>query len=282
MAWFEETYHPRWRQLIEIERVVHQARTGYQDVLVFDSVDFGRVLVLDGVLQTTERDEFVYHEMLAHVPLMAHAAARDVLIVGGGDGGTLEEVLKHQGVERVVLVELDPAVVEVCRQYLPSIAGAAFEDPRTELRFADGVAYVEQTAARFDVVIVDSTDAVGPGEVLFGEAFYRACRRCLRPGGVLANQTGNAFGEEHRVRDAQHRLRRQFAAADYYLAAPPTYFGGPFTFGFATDDGDKLGQAPERLAERALPPDLRYYSPAMHTAAFVHPPWLEAAVTTRS
>lgn len=278
MAWFEETYHPRWRQRIEIERVVHEARTEHQDVLVFDSVDFGRILVLDGVLQTTERDEFVYHEMLTHVPLMAHGAAREVLIIGGGDGGTLEEVLKHQGVERALMVELDPAVVEVCRRYLPGIAGAAFDDARTELRFGDGVRYVEETAERFDVIIVDSTDPVGPGEVLFGEAFYRACRRCLRPGGVLVNQSGNAFGEEFIVRDAQHRLRRQFAAADFYVAAPPTYFGGLFTFGFATDDREKLHPAPERLAGRAPPAGLGYYSPAMHAAAFVHPPWLEAAV----
>ena len=278
MAWFEETYHPRWRQRIEIERVVHQSRSAYQDILVFDSVDFGRVLALDGVLQTTERDEFVYHEMLTHVPLMAHGAAQDVLIIGGGDGGALEEVLKHESVERVVMVELDPEVVEVCRQYLPSISGAAFEDPRTELRFADGVKYVEAAAERFDVIIVDSTDPIGPGEVLFGEAFYAACRRCLRPGGVLVNQTSNAFGEEFILRDAQHRLRRQFAAADFYLAAPPTYFGGLFTFGFATDDTSKLHPTPERLAERALPPGLRYYSPSMHAAAFVHPPWLEQAV----
>jgi len=278
MAWFEETYHPRWRQRIAIERVVHQARTEYQDLMVFDSVDFGRVLVLDGVLQTTERDEFVYHEMLAHVPLMAHGAARDVLIIGGGDGGTLEEVLKHPGVERALMVELDPGVVEACRHYLRGIAKGAFEDPRTELLFADGVEYVRETTARFDVIIVDSTDPVGPGEVLFGEAFYAACRRCLRPGGVLVNQSGNAFGEEHHVRAAQHRLRRQFAAADYYLAAPPTYFGGPFTFGLATDDASRLGLGPEPLAARPLPSGLRYYSPAMHAAAFVHPPWLDDAV----
>jgi spermidine synthase len=278
MDWFEEAYHPRWRQRIRVERVVHRERSAFQDILVFDSVDFGRVLVLDGVLQTTERDEFVYHEMMAHVPLLAHGRAREVLIVGGGDGGVLEEVLKHPGVERAVMVELDPRVVEVSRSFLPSIGGGAFDDPRSEIRFEDGAAFVAAGERRFDVIIVDSTDPVGPSEELFHEAFYAACKRCLRPGGVLVNQSGNAWGEERTLWRTVHGLRRHFAAVDFYGSAPPTYFSGLFTHGFASDDPATLALDASELTRRGVPAGLRYYAPAVHVAAFAHPPWLEQVV----
>lgn len=275
MEWFEEVFHPRWRQRLKVEKVLHWERSAFQELLVFETQDFGRVLVLDDVLQTTERDEFVYHEMISHVPLLAHGAAGRVLIIGGGDGGTLEEVLKHPSVERAVVVELDPRVVEVSRSWLPDIGRNAFDDARSEIVFADGVRYVRDTERRFDVIIVDSTDPIGPGEVLFGQSFYADCHRCLRPGGVLVNQTGNTFGEEHILRDTQQRLRRCFASVDFYTAAPPTYFGGPFTFGFASDDPNKRCLSVAALEARPCPPKLRQYSPAMHVAAFVHPPWLE-------
>ncbi len=275
MEWFEETYHPRWRQRIKIEQVVFRGHTGLQELLVFDSLDFGRVLALDGVLQTTERDEFAYHEMITHVPLLAHGAAREVLIIGGGDGGTLEEVLKHPGIERVVLVELDPQVVEISKRYLGSISRGAFDDPRAELVFADGIEYVAETERAFDVVLVDSTDPVGPGEVLFGEAFYGDCRSRLHPGGILVSQSGNPFGEEQILASMLRRLHAHFADVGFYSCALPTYFGGPFAFGFASDDPAKRVLGVERLAERPIPAGLRCYSPAMHAAAFVHPPWLE-------
>ena len=151
-------------------------------------------------MQTTERDEFIYHEMISHVAIMAHGAAQDVLIIGGGDGGTLEEVLKHQSVVRATMVELDPGVVELARTYLPGVSRGAFDDPRTELIFGDGVRFVAEADRQFDVIIVNSTDPVGPGEVLFTEAFYADCRARLRPGGILVAQSGNPFMERARLR----------------------------------------------------------------------------------
>jgi spermidine synthase len=274
MAWFEEACHPHWRQRMTLGRVLLQRHTGLQDVLIFDNPTLGRVLVLDGVVQTTERDEFIYHEMIAHVPLIAHGAAPDVLIIGGGDGGTLEEVLKHEGVARATLVELDPGVVEAAREWLARIHRGAFDDPRAELLFADGVDFVARSERQFDVIIVDSTDPVGPGEVLFSEAFYADCRARLRPGGILVGQSGNPFYETERFHAAQQRLGQVFADASFILTSVPGYLGGPFAIAWGCDEPGTRQLGVTEIARRSCPADLRCYSPAVHAAAFVHPPWL--------
>lgn len=278
MAWLEERCHAGWRQRFEALRIVHRERTAYQDLLIFESADFGRVLMLDGIVQLTERDEFIYHEMLAHVPLMAHGAAAEVLIVGGGDGGLLEEVLKHPVVARVTMVELDPAVVACCRTHLAAVSGGAFDDPRTRLLFADGVRFVAETDRSFDVIIVDSTDEAGPGEVLFGEAFYADCRARLRPGGVLAAQLAscNPFGELDPLARKLRRLAGAFADVGLYTATVPTFIGGAYGFGFASEDPALRRLSVQEIAARPAPEGLRHYAPAVHAAAFVHPPWLAA------
>jgi spermidine synthase len=276
MPWFEEAYSPHWRQSIEIERVVHQERTEFQTVLIFDSAIFGRVLALDGLIQTTERDEFLYHEMVTHVPLVAHGAPSDVLIIGGGDGGALEEVLKHASVRRATLVDLDRRVVELSRQFLPTICGAAFDDPRARLLFADGLAFVAETDDRFDVIIVDSTDPFGPGEGLFEERFYANCRVRLRPGGVLVHQGGNPFPEWLRFVNSRHRLAKVFPDASFYWGTVPSYYGGLFAVGWGGDDPARRQLSAAELALRPIPAGLRWYSPAIHVASFARPPWLEA------
>ena len=276
MDWLEEEYHPFWRQRMAIDRVLVQEHTGRQEVLIFEHRTLGRVLVLDGIVQTTERDEFIYHEMLTHVPIVAHGAARDVLIIGGGDGGALEEALKHPGVEHVTMVELDPRVVEIARTWLPSIHRDAFDDPRTELLFVDGIEYVASTDRRFDVIILDTTDPMGPGETLFTEAFYADCRAKLRSGGILTGQSGNPMSEPHRVRLCRERLSRVFADVSFILTSVPTYLGGPFVFAWGCDDPTRRRLSAAELAVRARPEGLRCYTPAVHAAAFVHPPWLAA------
>ena len=276
-GWYEEAYHPDWRQRFQVERYVYRGRTRFQEALIFESPLFGRVLVLDGIVQTTERDEFIYHEMITHVALVAHGAVRDVLIIGGGDGGTLEEVLKHHSVARATMVELDPGVVELARAHLPGIHRGAFEDPRTELIFGDGVKFVADTAQQFDVIIVDSTDPCGPGEVLFTQGFYADCRARLRAGGILVAQSGNAFAERERLRACLARLGNVFRDTSFILTSVPAYVGGPFVFAWGSDDPAKRGLSPAQLAARPLPQDLRCYTPAVHAAAFVHPPWLTAA-----
>jgi spermidine synthase len=277
MEWFEETYHPRWRQRMAMDRIVLHQHTGLQEVLIFDNAELGRVLVLDGVVQTSALDEFIYHEMMTHPALIAHGAARDVLIIGGGDGGALEEVLKHPGVARVTLVELDPKVVEIARRWLAEINRGAFDDPRVELLFADGVEFVARSDRRFDVVMLDSTDPLGPGEVLFTEAFYRNCHARLRPGGILVGQGGNPLVEPARLRACRERLGRVFADVSVLLGAVPSFLGGPFVVAWACDDPGKRELGVAELAARPCPAGLRWYSAAGHAAAFVQPPWLAAA-----
>jgi spermidine synthase len=275
--WYEEAYHPHWRQRFQVGRYVYRGRTELQEAIIFESPLFGRVLVLDGIVQTTERDEFIYHEMITHVALMAHGAVRDVLIIGGGDGGTLEEVLKHRRVARATMVELDPGVVALARAHLPGINRGAFDDPRTELILGDGVNFVAATEQQFDVIIIDSTDPLGPGEALFTQAFYGDCRARLRPGGILVAQSGNAFMERERLHACLTRLGAVFRDTSFILTAVPAYLGGPFVFAWGSDDPAKRRLAPADLAARPVPEGLRCYTPAVHAAAFVHPPWLIAS-----
>lgn len=270
MEWFEETLWPDWRQRIRVERVLHRERTPHQDLILFESPRWGRVLALDGVVQTTTADEFVYHEMLVHVPLVAHGAAQDVLIIGGGDGGCLREVLRHERVRSVVQVEIDEAVITFSRRWLPSLAAGAFDSPRARVQITDGARFVAETSERFDVVIVDSTDPEGPAAVLFGEPFYRDCRRILRPGGILATQCGNPVMRPDELESTQARQRAAgFAHVDYYFAAVPTYVGGSMALGFATDRTEQ-----PHAPRGAAPAGLRYWTRAVHEAAFAHPAWL--------
>ena len=271
--WFDETDAEDLIIRFAIDGVVARQRTDFQDLVIFDSPRFGRALALDGIVQLTEADEFVYHEMIAHVPLLAHGEARRILVIGGGDGGTVREVLKH-GVDRVVMVELDRQVVEACREHLPSVNAGAFEDPRLEMRFEDGVAYVARCEERFDVVVVDSTDPLpGPGEVLFSEAFYADCKRILAPGGVLISQFGMPFLYPDAVRDARRRLADRFADATLYILAVPVFAGGYMAFGWASDSHALRELPVESLASRLALSGIetRFYTPAFHRAAFELP-----------
>ncbi|MBI1181305.1 MAG: polyamine aminopropyltransferase [Alphaproteobacteria bacterium] len=274
--WFEETVDPRLRLRLEILETLHEERHGLQRLVLFRSPLFGRVLALDGAIQTTEGDEFIYHEILAHVPVLAHGAVRRALIVGGGDGGMAEELLKHRTVEHVTLVEIDPAVIDFSRTHLRAICGDAFDDPRLAVEIADGAAFVADSRENFDLIIVDSTDPEGPGEVLFSEAFYRNCRDRLAPGGVLATQAGVPFTHPQTLRRTGAAHRALFADASCFLAAVPSYSGGAMAFGWASDD-PALRQTPvETLSERFAAAGLatRYYTPEVHRAAFALPPYV--------
>ena len=275
--WFEETLHPGFHSRLGIEEVLHETKTEHQHLVIFDNPEFGRVLALDGVVQTTERDEFIYHEMLAHVPILAHGSAKNVLIIGGGDGGMLEEVLKHRGVEAAVQVEIDDTVVELSRRYLRAICGDAYEDPRTELVIADGVEFVNQTDRRFDVIIVDSTDPIGPGEVLFGERFYGGCKSCLADGGVLVTQNGVPFVQGEELTGTLTVFRKLFQSASCYRAGVPAYIGGDMTFGWGSDDTSlaDVDVAALRARFEASGIVAEYYTPEMHKGAFALPPYID-------
>jgi spermidine synthase len=279
-AWFEEKLYPHVRQGFAISKILHRARSEHQDLIVFETPVYGRVLALDGVVQVTQQDEYVYHEMMSHVPILAHGRAKRVLIVGGGDGGILRETLRHKSVERATLVEIDRAVVDMCRKWMPSVGGKAFDDKRAQIVIADGAKYVAETADRFDVVIVDSTDPIGPGEVLFTEAFYKGCKRCLTPGGILVNQNGVPFLQPQEIPLTARRRRKAFGHASFYMAAVPSYYGGLMALGFASDNAKATAVPLATLKKRFAAAKLktRYYTPELHGASFALPAFVAALV----
>ncbi|RMD50072.1 MAG: polyamine aminopropyltransferase [Alphaproteobacteria bacterium] len=279
-GWSVETLHDDYRQALRIDRMIYDSRTEHQRIRVFENRRFGRVLTLDDVVQTTEGDEFIYHEMMSHVPIFAHGAAREVLIIGGGDGGMAREVLRHRTVARVTMVEIDAGVVEFSKRYLPRLSAGAFEDPRLDLVIADGADYVRGTAAdpdgrRFDVIIVDSTDPVGPGEVLFTDHFYAHARGCLAEGGIIVTQNGVPFLQGEELTGTMRAFRALFGDWTCYLATIPTYAGGPMAFGWGTDGTARhtpLEVLKARFAEAGFA--TRYYTPEVHKAAFALPVWV--------
>ena len=274
--WFDETLHSGYHQGFRVKDVLFESKTEHQHLVIFESVDFGRVMALDGVIQTTERDEFVYHEMLAHVPLFAHGAAKDVLIIGGGDGGLLREVLRHPEIERAVQVEIDQAVIDMCVEYLPRHPNGAYENPKAEIVIGDGIDYVRNCDRQFDVILSDSTDPIGPGEVLFTSPFYEGIKRCLKPGGVFAAQNGVAFMQPDEVSTTHKRLSPLFDDCHFYAAAVPTYVGGIMTFAWASDNAALRSVPAETIAQRVKDSGIktRYYTPALHSGSFALPQYI--------
>jgi len=247
-------------------------KSEYQTLDVVDTEAFGRVLLLDGLFMTTEKDEFIYHEMIAHTPLFTHPDPRRVLVIGGGDGGTAREAAKHPSVERVDLVEIDRLVVEKSRELLPSIA-CGLDHPKTSVHCEDGIQWVKTRPSAYDVVIIDSTDPIGPAVGLFSEAFYADCSRALTDGGVLAAQSESPFFNREEVRSIHRNLRAVFPRVHAYTAAIPTYPGGFWSFALASKGPDPLkGPAPERLA--VFGDSLKYYNSEVHRAAFALPNYI--------
>jgi spermidine synthase len=271
-GWSFETLHADYAQALKVERLIYDSETEHQRLRVFENNRFGRVLTLDDVVQTTEADNFIYHEMLTHVPLLAHGSARRVLIVGGGDGGMAREVLRHGAVEHLTMVEIDASVVEFSRQYLPSLSNGAFDDPRLDLVIADGAQFMREAEARFDVIIVDSTDPVGPGEVLFSDTFYGHARRRLAEGGILVTQNGVPFLQPDELIGTMRAFKALFSDWGCYLASVPSYAGGPMAFGWATDSEARrtpVDVLRRRWQAAGLATD--YYTPEVHRAAFALP-----------
>ena len=279
-TWISETLYPAWEQRFRIRRELARVRSDFQEILVFDSETHGRVLLLDGVIQITERDEFIYQEMLAHVPLLIHPEPKRVLIIGGGDGGVLRRVLQHSNVARVVMVEIDGEVIRLSQEFLPDVAGSAWNDPRAEIIVGDGIAHVrEANTASFDAIIVDSTDPVGVGEVLFTDAFYQDCARVLTSGGLIVNQCGVPFMQADELVQTSRRRSRFFPEVSAYVVAVPTYVGGFMTLGIASN-GDALANRPDvattarRAARAGILGTTRYWTPDIHVGAFNLPPYI--------
>jgi spermidine synthase len=284
MSDYQETLYEGYGQRFRMEKLLHEVRTEHQHLVIFQNPRMGRVMALDGVIQTTEADEFIYHEMLTHVPILAHGRAKRVLIIGGGDGGMLREVAKHATVEHITMVEIDGTVVEMCKEYLPNHSRGAFDDSRLNLVIDDGMRFVATTEEKFDVIISDSTDPIGPGEVLFSENFYQACHRCLNEGGILVTQNGTPFMQLNGVQTTAGRMTGLFADWHFYQAAVPTYIGGAMTFAWGSTDAQHRKISLETLRQRFAGSGIvtRYYNPEIHLGAFALPQYVLQAISKPS
>jgi spermidine synthase len=278
-AWINETLYPAWGQRFLVKRELARVQSPFQDIVIFESFSHGRVMVLDGCIQITERDEFVYQEMLAHVPLLAHGAACNVLIIGAGDGGVLRRVLQHRGVQRAVMVEIDGEVIRLSREFLPSIGGDAWTDKRAQVIVGDGIDYVKRAPdASFDVIIVDSTDPIGVGEVLFTDDFYANCARILTANGLVVNQCGVPFMQADELRETSLRRKLFLPHVSAFVAAVPTYVGGLMALGIAAKQSGIGKQSVDEIRARAEAAGVlgttEYWTPEIHAGSFDLPPYI--------
>lgn len=268
--WLAEKQTPDLSLGIKIKETLYRKTSPYQEILMVDSYQFGRVLFLEGTFQTTERDEFFYHEMITHVPLLSHPEPESVLVIGGGDGGTLREILKHRITREAILVEIDRDVVEVSKKFLPFYS--SFEgDPRFSVEIADGIKYVQQQENRFDIIIVDSTDPVGPAEGLFSESFYKDCYRALKKDGILVTQSESPFLHTSLIKKVKTSMEKVFPICRIYTSPVPTYPSGYWSFTAGSKKYDP--SIPRRASEF----ETKYYTPDIHRASFVLPKFLKDA-----
>lgn len=264
--WFTEKQTPNVGITCRTRNTLHVEQTPYQHLAIIDTEQFGRMLVLDGMVQTTVLDEYVYHEMIVHVALNTHQNPQRVLIVGGGDGGTLREAVKHPLVQKATMVEIDARVVETSKHYLPELSSALAGHPRAELLIRDGIQYVAEHPNHFDVIIVDSTEPVGPAEGLFSLEFYRSIFAALKEDGLFVAQTESPFFNAELIRRVYRDISVTFPIAKLYLASVPTYPSGLWSFTIGSKKYD-----PENPQGTFPDLDYRYYTPALHRAAFTLP-----------
>ena len=267
--WFYEDQTEFTRLGVQVKELMYEERTPYQTVKVFDTMEYGRMLVLDDVIQVTELDEFVYHEMLSHVPLHAHHNPESVLIIGGGDGGMVREVSKHDSVKKIVLAEIDEAVIRSCIEYMPSVSCALVDNPKLDIFVGDGFDYISKANGEFDLVIVDSSDPVGIGESLFTHKFYSNVFKALRPEGMVSVQGESPWLHRPLIKRIYNDLKNIFPIANMYCGNIPTYPTGVMAFPIGSKSTD-----PTVPLRKSLP-GLQYYSTEIHKTAFMLPRYLQ-------
>jgi spermidine synthase len=281
---FKERLHKGYAQAMELAgKPLVDEKSQYQHIKIFDTVANGRVLILDDIVQMTTRDESAYAEMLTHLPILEHGKVERVMIVGGGDLSIADEVLKHKSVKEVVLVDIDGLVVEQCRKHFAAVNAKAFKDRRLKVEIADAFEYLgrKESKARFDLIVGDRPDPIGPGKALFGETFYDRIKRALKPGGFATFQTGVPFYQPWEITEALNDLKGFFPQSGLYLTVVPTYIGGFMALSWASKGG-KLGtpkgmkRAMAAYKKSKLKTD--YYNPAIHAAAFTLPEWIKRLV----
>lgn len=269
--WYTEQHTDNVRFSIKIKKQVYSQQSEFQRIDLFDSEEFGRFLTLDGLMMLTEKDEFIYHEMIVHVPMATNLKARNVLVIGAGDGGTVRELTRYRTIENIDMVEIDKTVVDVCRKYLPQTA-CRLDDPRVHLYFEDGLRFVRTKQNTYDLIIVDSTDPFGPGEGLFTREFYGNCFNALTGSGILVNQHESPYYDVYAqsMKRAHKRIREFFPICRVYQAHIPTYPSGHWLFGFASKKLDPLTDM-DAEAWNGLGLKTRYYNTDLHKGCFAVP-----------
>lgn len=273
--WFSEAHTSGVKLSIRVDSQLYTGQSDFQRIDVFESKEFGRFLTLDGYMMLTERDEFIYHEMIVHVPMAVHPKVRRVLVIGAGDGGVVRELTRYPALEQIDMVEIDPLVVEVCRKYLPQTA-CRFDDPRLTIHYEDGLKFIRSRKDEYDLIIVDSTDPFGPGEGLFTREFYGNCFKALREDGIMVNQHESPFYEEDALacQRAHKRIVESFPISRVYQAHIPTYPSGHWLFGFASKKYHPVHDL-NATAWNLLGIKTRYYTTRLHTGAFYLPAYVE-------
>jgi len=273
--WYTEEHTENVRFSIKVKNVLYTGQSPYQKIDVFDSEEFGRFLTLDGLMMLTEKDEFIYHDMIVHVPMAVNPNIKRVLVIGGGDGGTVRELTRYETIESIHMVEIDKQVVDVCREYLPQTAGK-LNDPRVELFFEDGLKFVRSHIDEYDLIIVDSTDPFGPGEGLFTREFYGNCYKALKEDGIMVNQHESPYYTYYinSMKRAHKRIKEFFPIARVYQAHIPTYPSGYWLFGFASKKYDPIKDLKEEEWNK-LGLKTKYYNTELHRGAFAIPNYVK-------
>ncbi|MCI6305317.1 MAG: polyamine aminopropyltransferase [Subdoligranulum sp.] len=273
--WFSENHTPDVKLSLRLDRHLYSVQSDYQQIDVFESREFGRVLALDGNIMLTERDEFIYDEMMAHVPMAVHPGIRNVLVIGAGDGGVIKELTRYDRIESIDLVEMDPLVLDVCRKYLPGNA-CRLDDERVHIYTGNGLKFIRRCENKYDLIVVDSTDPFGPSEGLFTKEFYGNCYKALRDDGIMVNQQGSPFYAEdaNAMQRSHKRIAETFPISRVFQAHIPTYAAGYWLFGFASKKYHPIDDL-NKDAWNALGLKTRYYTTRLHVGAFYLPAFLE-------
>jgi spermidine synthase len=277
--WWNERLYPDCQQSLLVREVLYDKQSAFQHIQVLDTLRFGRALALDGIVQTTEADEFIYHEMLVHPAMVRHANPLRAVLIGGGDGGAAREILRWSNLERLDLIEIDPDVIDASKRFLPTVSRGAFEDSRLVIKLQDGSKFIESSRAAYDLVVIDSSDPLGPAQSLFSGDFYAACAQSLRTDGVLVAQCGAPFLASDQLRSAFSALASSFRHVAVYLSAVPTYTAGA-SRSCLPRIAAAFARSPSKIDCRplCLTGHTRHYSHALDESLFALPKWLASAL----
>lgn len=262
---------------VKVNSTIYHDESDFQTVDIIDTPALGKMLILDGLVMTSDRDEFFYHEMISHIPMNSHPCPKNVLVIGGGDGGTVREVLRHPSVEKVILCEIDGLVVEACKKHLPNIAGK-LDDPRVDIQIRDGVEFMKGKKEEFDIILIDSTDPLGPGVGLFTEEFYTNVKNSLKKGGIMVAQSESPFADQKEMKLMYALLKKVFPIVRPYVGPMPTYPGGYWSWAFCSVDVEPLSYIDEKRVEE-ISKNSKLYNAEIHRSVFALPNFVKKLVS---